>query len=155
MSNKAILILRRRSIALHCHLINKLPSCTSPMLEIGAEKASYGKKRNTSRKSKSSKNSSTATRAPLKQSIETSWRTFQSNDQNCLNEVRGVALYDLKPIGTVQSTVTQSRDMPLQGVPAVINVFDEFLEGLTGIESDTHINVIGWFDKADRAPLMV
>jgi tRNA-Thr(GGU) m(6)t(6)A37 methyltransferase TsaA len=45
--------------------------------------------------------------------------------------------------------------MPLQGVPAVINVFDEFLEGLTGIESDTHINVIGWFDKADRAPLMV
>jgi tRNA (Thr-GGU) A37 N-methylase len=26
---------------------------------------------------------------------------------------------------------------------------------LTGIESDTHINVIGWFDKADRAPLMV
>jgi tRNA-Thr(GGU) m(6)t(6)A37 methyltransferase TsaA len=45
--------------------------------------------------------------------------------------------------------------MPLQGVPAVINVFDEFLKGLTGIESDTHINVIGWFDKADRAPLMV
>ncbi len=67
----------------------------------------------------------------------------------------GVALYDLKPIGTVQSTVTQSRDMSLQGVPAVINVFDEFLKGLTGIESDTHINVIGWFDKADRAPLMV
>ncbi|MGZ4849554.1 MAG: tRNA (N6-threonylcarbamoyladenosine(37)-N6)-methyltransferase TrmO [Halobacteriota archaeon] len=64
-------------------------------------------------------------------------------------------MYDLKPIGTVQSTVTRSRDMPLQGVPAVINVFDEFLEGLTGIESDTHINVIGWFDKADRAPLMV
>ncbi len=64
-------------------------------------------------------------------------------------------MYDLRAIGTVQSAVTQSRDMPLQGVPAVINVFDEFLEGLTGIESDTHINVIGWFDKADRAPLMV
>jgi len=41
------------------------------------------------------------------------------------------------------------------GVPAVINVFDEFAAGLTGLESDTHINVIGWFDKADRAPLMV
>jgi len=64
-------------------------------------------------------------------------------------------MYDLKAIGTVQSPVTQSRDMPLQGVPAVIKVFDEFVEGLTGIESDTHINVIGWFDKADRAPLMV
>jgi len=64
-------------------------------------------------------------------------------------------MYDLKPIGVVQSSVTESRDMPLQGVPAVINVFDEFVQGLTGIESDTHINVIGWFDRADRAPLMV
>jgi len=64
-------------------------------------------------------------------------------------------MYDLKAIGTVHSAVTESRDMPLQGVPAVINVFDEFVEGLTGIESDTHINVIGWFDKADRTPLMV
>ena len=64
-------------------------------------------------------------------------------------------MYDLRAIGTVQSAVTQSRDMPLQGVPAVINVFDEFVAGLTGLESDTHINVIGWFDKADRAPLMV
>jgi len=64
-------------------------------------------------------------------------------------------VYDLMPIGKVQSAVTQSRDMPLQGVPAVIRVFDEFLEGLTGIDSDTHINVIGWLDKAHRAPLMV
>jgi tRNA-Thr(GGU) m(6)t(6)A37 methyltransferase TsaA len=64
-------------------------------------------------------------------------------------------MYDLKPIGAVQSAVTSSRDMPLQGVPAVIRVFDEFLEGLTGVESDTHINVIGWLDKADRVPLMV
>jgi len=63
--------------------------------------------------------------------------------------------YDLKPIGVVQSAVKHSQDMPLQGVPAVIKVFDEFLEGLSGIEGDSHINVIGWFSKAERAPLMV
>jgi tRNA-Thr(GGU) m(6)t(6)A37 methyltransferase TsaA len=64
-------------------------------------------------------------------------------------------VYDLTPIGTVQSAVKRSRDMPLQGVPAVIKVFDEFLGGLTGIEGDSHINVIGWFSEAERAPLMV
>jgi tRNA-Thr(GGU) m(6)t(6)A37 methyltransferase TsaA len=64
-------------------------------------------------------------------------------------------VYDLKPIGVVQSAVKDSQDMPLQGVPAVIKVFDEFIEGLSGIEGDSHINVIGWFSKAQRAPLMV
>jgi tRNA-Thr(GGU) m(6)t(6)A37 methyltransferase TsaA len=64
-------------------------------------------------------------------------------------------VYDLTPIGIVQSAVKRSRDMPLQGVPAVIKVFDEFLGGLTGIEGDSHINVIGWFSEAERTPLMV
>jgi tRNA-Thr(GGU) m(6)t(6)A37 methyltransferase TsaA len=64
-------------------------------------------------------------------------------------------MYDLQPIGIVKSPVRESAEMPLQGVPAVIEIFDEFLEGLTGIEGDSHINVIGWFDRADRAPLMV
>jgi tRNA-Thr(GGU) m(6)t(6)A37 methyltransferase TsaA len=64
-------------------------------------------------------------------------------------------IYYVKPIGIVRSAVTQSRDMPLQGVPAVIEIYEEFLEGMSGMQDDTHINVIGWFDKADRAPLMV
>ncbi len=63
--------------------------------------------------------------------------------------------YDLKPIGVVQSAIKDSQDMPLQGVPAVIKVFDEYIEGLSGIEGDSHINVIGWFSKAQRTPLMV
>ncbi|MDD1720440.1 MAG: tRNA (N6-threonylcarbamoyladenosine(37)-N6)-methyltransferase TrmO [Euryarchaeota archaeon] len=45
--------------------------------------------------------------------------------------------------------------MPLQGVPAVIEIYGEFLEGLRGTEEDTHINVIGWFDRAERGPLVV
>ncbi len=64
-------------------------------------------------------------------------------------------VYNLKPIGVVQSAVKDSQDMPLQGVPAVIKIFDEFIEGLSGIEGDSHINVIGWFSKAQRTPLMV
>ncbi len=61
----------------------------------------------------------------------------------------------IRPIGVVHSDITQSHDMPLQGVPAVIEIYDTFLEGLSGIEEDTHINVIGWFDKAEREPLIV
>jgi tRNA-Thr(GGU) m(6)t(6)A37 methyltransferase TsaA len=64
-------------------------------------------------------------------------------------------MYELEPIGIVESPIKNSRDMPLQGVAAVIRVFDAFLEGLTGIEGDSHINIIGWLDKAERAPLMV
>ena len=64
-------------------------------------------------------------------------------------------MYELEPIGIVQSPIKNSQDMPLLGVPAVIRVFDAFLQGLTGIEGDSHINIIGWLDKAERAPLMV
>ncbi len=61
----------------------------------------------------------------------------------------------ITPIGVVHSDITQSHDMPLQGVPAVIEIYSEFLEGLRGIEEDTHINVICWFDRAVRKPLVV
>ncbi len=61
----------------------------------------------------------------------------------------------IRPIGIVHSAIKQSSDMPLQGVPATIEIYKEFLDGLSGIEEDTHINVIGWFDKAERGPLMV
>ncbi len=61
----------------------------------------------------------------------------------------------VRPIGVVHCDVTESHEMPLQGVPAVIEIYAEFLEGLRGIEEDTHINVIGWFDKAERRPLVV
>ncbi|MGZ7194149.1 MAG: tRNA (N6-threonylcarbamoyladenosine(37)-N6)-methyltransferase TrmO [Halobacteriota archaeon] len=64
-------------------------------------------------------------------------------------------LFNLKPIGVVRSAVKDSQAMPLQGVPAAIKVFDEFVEGLSGIEGDSHINVIGWFNKAKRTPLKV
>ena len=63
--------------------------------------------------------------------------------------------FTIRPIGVVHSNVTDGKDMPLQGIPACIEIFDEFKAGLTGIESDSHINVICWLDKAEREPLVV
>jgi tRNA-Thr(GGU) m(6)t(6)A37 methyltransferase TsaA len=64
-------------------------------------------------------------------------------------------MYELEPIGIVHSPIKNSREMPLLGVAAIVRIFDAFLGGLTGIEGDSHINIIGWLDKAERAPLMV
>jgi len=63
--------------------------------------------------------------------------------------------FTISPIGAVHSKITDGKDMPLQGVPASIEIFDEFKAGLTGIEGDSHINVICWLDKAEREPLLV
>ena len=43
--------------------------------------------------------------------------------------------------------------MPIDGVPASIEVFPEYEAGLAGIESNTHLLILGWFHKADRSSL--
>jgi tRNA-Thr(GGU) m(6)t(6)A37 methyltransferase TsaA len=63
--------------------------------------------------------------------------------------------FEITPIGIVRSDISEGREMPLQGVPAIVEIFDEFKLGLNGIEGNTHINVICWFDKADRNVLLV
>lgn len=63
--------------------------------------------------------------------------------------------FTIRPIGIVHSKIIDGNDMPLQGVPASIEIFDEFKAGLTGIEGDSHINVMCWLDKAEREPLVV
>lgn len=63
--------------------------------------------------------------------------------------------FEIAPIGIVRSDIIEGREMPLQGVPAIIEIFDEFKLGLKCIENNTHINVICWFDKADRNVLLV
>ena len=63
--------------------------------------------------------------------------------------------FEMTPIGVVRSDISEGREMPLQGVPAIVEIFDEFKLGLNGIEGNTHINVICWFDKADRNVLLV
>src|SRR3972149_2221429 len=58
-------------------------------------------------------------------------------------------------VGVVHSTVMRSEDMPRGGVPATLEVFPEFTDGLLGIESNTHIVVVGWLHKADRSELLI
>jgi tRNA-Thr(GGU) m(6)t(6)A37 methyltransferase TsaA len=64
-------------------------------------------------------------------------------------------MFEITPIGIVRSDISEGREMPLQGVPAIVEIFDEFKLGLNCIEGNTHINVICWFDKADRNVLLV
>jgi tRNA (adenine37-N6)-methyltransferase len=62
---------------------------------------------------------------------------------------------DIRPIGVVHSPVANPEDMPFEGVPARLELSPEFEKGLKGIESGTHIVVIGWLDRADRTTLQV
>lgn len=61
----------------------------------------------------------------------------------------------LKQIGVVHSSVTNPREMPHYGVRAEIEVFPEFAGGLEGIETNTHVVVIGWLHEAKRDFLQV
>ena len=64
-----------------------------------------------------------------------------------------VGSYNIIPIGRVVSSVGEGDDMPIDGVPASIEVYPEYEAGLAGIESNTHLIILGWFHRADRASL--
>lgn len=59
------------------------------------------------------------------------------------------------PIGVVHSPIASREDMPKGGLPASIEVFPEFEEGLEGIEDNTHIMAIAWLHEAARDRLKV
>ena len=61
--------------------------------------------------------------------------------------------YSVTPIGRVVSPVGEGDELPIDGVPASIEVFPEYEAGLAGIESNTHLIILGWFHKADRSGL--
>ena len=61
--------------------------------------------------------------------------------------------YSVIPIGRVVLSVGEGDEMPIDGVPASIEVFPEYEAGLAGIESNTHLLILGWFHKADRSSL--
>lgn len=64
-------------------------------------------------------------------------------------------IYQVRPIGKVVSSVGEGAVMPIDGVPASIEVFPEYEAGLSGIESNTHLIILGWFHRADREKLTV
>ncbi len=61
--------------------------------------------------------------------------------------------YSVTPIGKVVSSVGEGDEMPIDGVPASIEIYPEYEAGLAGIESNTHLIVLGWFHRADRTSL--
>jgi tRNA-Thr(GGU) m(6)t(6)A37 methyltransferase TsaA len=61
--------------------------------------------------------------------------------------------WELRPIGVVRSSVADSRAMPANGVRAAVEVYEEFAPALAQLESNSHIWVIAWLDRADRATL--
>lgn len=63
--------------------------------------------------------------------------------------------FTLRPIGVVRSPVAERERMPANGVPAEVEVFAEFAAGLVGIESNSHLIVLGWLHQARREQLLV
>lgn len=61
--------------------------------------------------------------------------------------------YEIRPIGRVVSSVEKGDGMPIDGVPASVEVYPEYEAGLSGIESNTHLLILGWFHRADRESL--
>lgn len=60
---------------------------------------------------------------------------------------------DLRPVGMVHSPVADFTGMPPEGLPASIEVFPEYTPGLYRLESNSHITVVSWLDRARRDTL--
>ncbi len=62
---------------------------------------------------------------------------------------------DLQPIGVVRSSVSEPEAMPFEGVPARVELFPQFADGLVGIAEGTHLQVLGWLHLAGRDVLTI
>lgn len=56
----------------------------------------------------------------------------------------------LKPIGIVESSITNRDDMPTSGIPAGIRVFPPYVGALERIEEYSHLWILTWFHQAPR-----
>jgi len=59
-------------------------------------------------------------------------------------------LLDLVPVGVVRSPIRNRAEMPLQGVHGEIVIFPTYREALDGIDSNSHLILIGWMHHAKR-----
>lgn len=59
----------------------------------------------------------------------------------------------LRPIGSVRSPFRTTREIPLQGGPAALEILPEFSDALDGIEGSSHLLVMGFLHRADRTAL--
>ena len=57
---------------------------------------------------------------------------------------------EVHPIGLVHSPISDARAMPAEGVEAELELFAAFRPGLISSEANSHLIVLGWFDRASR-----
>ena len=66
---------------------------------------------------------------------------------------------ELIPIGVINSQYMTKDDAPHQGrystETSTITVFDEFLDGLDGLEANKYLIILYWQDRAERDKLKV
>ena len=66
---------------------------------------------------------------------------------------------ELIPIGVINSQYMTKNDAPHQGrystETSKITVFDEFLDGLDGLEANKYLIILYWQDRAERDKLKV
>lgn len=61
----------------------------------------------------------------------------------------------LTPIGVVRSPIADRQQMPTFGVPARVEIFPEFADGLRHLQKHTHVWILAWLHEADRTRLLV
>jgi tRNA (adenine37-N6)-methyltransferase len=61
----------------------------------------------------------------------------------------------LSPIGVVNSSVLERREMPTHGARAEVEIFPEYRDGLLMIEGNTHLWIISWLAGAEREQLQI
>lgn len=59
----------------------------------------------------------------------------------------------MQPIGVVRSPYKITHAIPLQGGPAVLEIFPQFETGLEGLDGSSHLVVLGHLHLADRSVL--
>ncbi|HTX43573.1 MAG TPA: tRNA (N6-threonylcarbamoyladenosine(37)-N6)-methyltransferase TrmO [Methanocella sp.] len=56
----------------------------------------------------------------------------------------------LKPVGVVRSEIKERSDMPIRGVNAELQIFEEYEAALQGLDGNTHLILLCWLHEADR-----
>jgi tRNA-Thr(GGU) m(6)t(6)A37 methyltransferase TsaA len=64
-------------------------------------------------------------------------------------------LAQLKQIGVVRCEATDRQGMTTFGLPAVIEIFPEYADGLRHLEKHSHLWVIAWLHEASRDRLLI
>ena len=59
----------------------------------------------------------------------------------------------MKAVGVVHSSVRSREEMPVHGVTAQIEIFEEYADALKGIDGNTHLILLCWLHEADRSVL--